>query len=83
MKRRIYPTLGIAVINDSINILNCGIKLTNRNNLKTRTNLANRTESKDSIGIRLMDTIKKSKMFQGSLKKSFNDFSVTYTNFEL
>ena len=65
----------MATIKDSIKILNCGIKLTNLNSLNTLTNLANNMESRDSIGIKLIATIIKSKAFQGDLKKSSNDFS--------
>ena len=65
----------MATIKDSIKILNCGIKLTNLNSLNTLTNLANNMESRDSIGIKLIATITKSKTFQDDLKKSSNDFS--------
>ena len=60
-------------MNDSIKTLNWGIKLTNLRSLKTLTNLARRIESRDSIGIKLIATITKSKTFHEPLKK-FNVF---------
>ena len=53
------------------------MKLTSLKSLKTLTSLARRIEFNDSMGIKLIATITKSKTFHGDLKKSRVFFSAT------